>query len=59
MTETKLCPLKAMNTKNLEDRLITLSAECKKVADFIVQCDGPRCAWWSAERSCCGVAEGR
>lgn len=33
--------------------------EEQKVEIVSGKCDGPRCAWWSAERSCCGVVVGR
>lgn len=36
-----------------------VSSDEPKVEVISGMCDGPRCAWWDEERSCCGVVVGR
>lgn len=55
MTEQKLCPLKY---DCLGERAV-LNLETGKIEIKEGLCDGHRCAWWDAERSCCGVVVGR
>lgn len=50
MTEPKLCPLKKMTFVETGVHHFHEKGES--------ECDGPRCAWWSEERSCCGVVAG-
>lgn len=62
MTEQKLCPIKSMNAESVREQLI-LEICGKDVGmdevGLIGRCDGPLCAWWDAERNCCGVVARR
>lgn len=64
MTEPKRCPLKrSLAEKVCLLQQIGITMEAILVADLsdtlkselTSLCDGPRCAWWDAERICCGV----
>lgn len=59
MTEPKLCPLKGITGQSANEQIWEFALGDKNALDRINTCDGPRCAWWSAERSCCGVVAGR
>lgn len=54
MTDEKLCPLKYGSGERAVFNPETGEIEIKGGL-----CDGPSCAWWNAERSCCGVVAGR
>lgn len=60
-TEPKLCPLKMPRLAevticyNAEEPRENIEYAKQIISDAIGKCDGLRCAWWSAERSCCGV----
>lgn len=54
MTEEKLCPIKSMTAESVREQL-ALKCLGENEVGSIGKCDGPLCAWWSAERSCCGV----
>lgn len=58
MTEPKLCPLKSTTEESVREQLTLMLAGEDEVG-LIGKCDGPRCAWWDAERNCCGVVTGR
>lgn len=53
MTDTKLCPLKYGSGER-----VTLNLGTGEIKNSGL-CEGPRCAWWSEERKCCGVVTGR
>lgn len=58
MTEMNLCPLKSMTEESVREQL-ALKFLGEDEVGMIGKCDGPRCAWWDAERSCCSAVAGR
>lgn len=68
MTEPKLCPMKrnlAENVSHLQqiwimmETLLATDLNDTMESELSRRCDGPLCAWWNAERKCCGVVAGR
>lgn len=51
MTEKKLCPMKF--TKSVHTQFLDKNGNIKRVECGI--CNMEFCAWWDAERSCCGA----
>lgn len=59
MNETKLCPLKNITDQSAKEQAWALVLGDEEALNKINACDGPHCAWWSTERSCCGVVAER
>ena len=61
ITRGKLCPLKATEPPNLDAILRVSAIKCRTdgeppYVEYIGgQCDGPRCAWWDADKERCAV----
>lgn len=61
LTCGKLCPLKAIEPPDLDAILRVGAIKCRTDgepphAEYIGgQCDGPRCAWWDADKERCTV----
>ena len=61
LTCGKLCPLKAIEPPDLDAILRGGAIKCRTDgepphAEYIGgQCDGPRCAWWDADKERCAV----
>lgn len=55
MEDLKLCPLKQLSeSRSAERALAFLSGDEDEIREAYM-CDRDRCAWFDAERGCCGV----